>query len=185
VGILKSPLLYIKGGNKVALIDDVKLSLRLSSTVYNTEVTDLIATAKADLLNCGILVTSESDVLIKRLIILYCKANFGYDNTDAGRMQLAYEMLRNHVTLVGDYAYYTVTFTAKNSSAVAIKDAIVWFAGENKQTNLSGVAIFHVRGGSYDYEVTHKDYADYNDSEGEYIDVDISANTSINITMEA
>jgi len=61
----------------MAILDDVKLSLRISSTSYNTEITDLIAACKADLGLSGLYVTSDSDTLVKRAIMLYVKAHFG------------------------------------------------------------------------------------------------------------
>ncbi|HZJ99434.1 MAG TPA: hypothetical protein VFC79_05490, partial [Tissierellaceae bacterium] len=43
------------------------------------------------------------DVLIQRAITLYVKANFGWDNPDAERLQQSYLMLKQHLSLSGDY----------------------------------------------------------------------------------
>ena len=170
----------------MALIDDVKQSLRITNIAFNTEISDLILAAKADLNICGILIISETDALIKRAITLYCKANFGYDNPDSAKLQQSYEMLRNHLSLSIDYAYFAVTFTVKNALAVVIDEVEVTFDGETKLTNSLGVAIFYVRAGNnYEYTLTHEDYEDYLDSEDEPYNIDITASTAIEITMIA
>ncbi|MCK0471397.1 head-tail connector protein [Halalkalibacter sp. APA_J-10(15)] len=96
----------------MALIDEVKTALRISSsnTVFDGEVQGLIDTAKIDLVQAGVLETKvnpdppdEPDAIIKRAIITYAKANFGYDNPDADRFQLAYVSLKQHLSLYGGY----------------------------------------------------------------------------------
>jgi hypothetical protein len=87
----------------MALIDDVKLALRINASTHNTEISDLIASATADMTLAGIKTTTV-DSLIKRAITLYVKANFGYDNPDAERMNQAYLLLKTHLSLSEDYA---------------------------------------------------------------------------------
>jgi len=91
----------------VALRDDVKIALRISPTLtaYDSEIEDLIEAAKADLQLSGVAPerVHEDDPLIKRAIVTYCKANFGFDNPDADRLQRAYDMLKMHLTLSRDY----------------------------------------------------------------------------------
>lgn len=87
----------------MALLDDVKATLRITSTSFNTEVTDLIAAAKQDLTLTGINCEDETDSLIKRAIITYCKGNFGYNNQEAERFLESYEKLKAHLALSGDY----------------------------------------------------------------------------------
>lgn len=120
------------------LIDDVKQVLRISNTAYDVEITDLIEACKLDLKLAGVLTISETDKLIKRAILVYVKANFGYDNPDADRLLKAYKMLRNHLAISIDYAYYSVTINAGSQCTVT-------FNGEAKQTNTTGTAIFHSR----------------------------------------
>lgn len=89
----------------MALLDDVKKALRISNAEYNTEVQDLIDSAKLDLKITGILDEKilDTDALIKRAISLYCKANFGYNNPDADRLSQSYDSLKIHLVLSGDY----------------------------------------------------------------------------------
>lgn len=88
------------------MLEDVKLSLRIDGNDLNTEVLDLIDAAKLDLSIAGV---SESklitpDALIKRAVILYCKANFGYDDSKvAERFEASYLSLKQHLTLSSEY----------------------------------------------------------------------------------
>jgi len=89
----------------MALLDDVKIALRISATntSFNTEINDLISAAQRDLQVSGIKVTDTSDALIKRAIVTYCKAYFGYDNPDVDRLIKAYQMLKMHLMLSTEY----------------------------------------------------------------------------------
>ena len=95
----------------MALIDDVKIALRISATnsSFNTEINDLISAAQRDLLVAGIKVTDTADPLNKRAIVTYCKAHFGYDNPDADRLIKAYQMLKLHLMLSTEYNTEAVT----------------------------------------------------------------------------
>ena len=172
----------------MAFIDDVKAALRVTTTNAGivAEVTDLIASAKADLALTGVIPAKsilETDALIKRAIITYCKANFGYDNPDAERLQKSYEMLRDHLTLSMDYAYFTVTFTVKDAAtAAAIRGATVVFDDETLTTNASGVAVFYVQAGAnYYYTVSADGYTPDADA-ANLVDVTASVAVSINMT---
>lgn len=92
----------------MALLDDIKTVLRISptNTAFDSEIEDLIDAAQADLGLSGVdpaKVTPDSDALIKRAVTTYVKANFGWDNPDAERLQKAYDMLKAHLTLSIDY----------------------------------------------------------------------------------
>ena len=90
----------------MALIDDVKLALRITNSTFDREVEDLINAARRDLVLSGVLQTKandENDPLIKRAITVYCKAHFGYDNPEAERFEESYNMLKAHLTLSAEY----------------------------------------------------------------------------------
>lgn len=88
----------------MALLDDVKAQLRITTTDTGIvgEVTDLIAAAEADLQLSGIQV-DETDALIKRAIVVYCKGHFGYNNPDADRFQQSYQLIKSALRLSADY----------------------------------------------------------------------------------
>lgn len=91
------------------MLEDVKTALRISKsqTAFDMEIQDLMQAARLDLHQSGVSSSktegNQDDALIKRAIITYCKANFGYDNPDADRFQRSYDMLKQHLTLAGDY----------------------------------------------------------------------------------
>ena len=89
----------------MALLDDVKAAVRVTSTNAGIvgEITDLINAAEYDLKNTGISIDDLDDPLIKRAIILYCKAHFGYNNEDADRLSANYESLKSHLAMSTDY----------------------------------------------------------------------------------
>ncbi len=94
----------------MALLDEVKKALRISAsnTLFDDEVDTLIKAARLDLIQAGVselIVNGDvtTDPLIKRALITYAKANFGYDNPEAERFENAYVMLKQHLSLYGDY----------------------------------------------------------------------------------
>lgn len=66
----------------MALLDKVKVACRVTSTAYDEELTDLIGAAFADLgipdIKPELLTETDTDPLIQRAVITYCKMNFGY-----------------------------------------------------------------------------------------------------------
>lgn len=66
----------------MALLDKVKVACRVTSTAYDDELTDLIAAAFADLgipdIKEELLTETDTDPLIQRAVITYCKLNFGF-----------------------------------------------------------------------------------------------------------
>ena len=88
------------------MIESIKTALRISNTAYDSEITDLVAAARADLKLSGILesnVNDDTDPLIKRAITVYVKAHFGWNNPDAERLQQSYDMLKSHLALSQEY----------------------------------------------------------------------------------
>lgn len=61
----------------MALINDVKMALRVTTTAFDSEITDLIDAAVADLGIAGVEAIDTADALVKRAVITYCRANFG------------------------------------------------------------------------------------------------------------
>ena len=90
------------------MLDVVKVALRISqaNTAFDGEINDLITAAQQDLALSGVSPTKANDTtdpLIKRAVVTYCKANFGWDNPDTEKLQRSYDMLKAHLTLAGDY----------------------------------------------------------------------------------
>ena len=72
------------------LLEKVKLALRITTTAFDGEITDLIAAALADLGIAGVLIEYEMEPLIIRAVTTYCRANFGQPE-DYERMKAAYD----------------------------------------------------------------------------------------------
>lgn len=88
------------------MIESIKTALRISNTAYDSEINDLISAAKADLRLSGILpakANDDTDPLIKRAITVYVKANFGWNNPDAEKLQQSYAMIKGHLALSQEY----------------------------------------------------------------------------------
>ena len=87
----------------MALLDDVKIALRVNNTAFDDEIIDIIAAAKLDLTEAGAINTDETDKLVKRAITLYAKSNFGMANPDMEKYQKAYERLKVTMSLCTTY----------------------------------------------------------------------------------
>lgn len=85
------------------MLESIKLALRIKSSAFDTEIADLIESAKVDLKISGIVKVDEIDPLIQQAIKTYCKANFGLDNKDSDKYQASYDSLKQHLSLCGDY----------------------------------------------------------------------------------
>ncbi len=77
----------------MALTDDVKVALRVSSNAYDAEVAALVAAALADMRRVGVpdeALSRSPDPLARMAVLLFCKARFGYDNDEAPRFEESY-----------------------------------------------------------------------------------------------
>ena len=74
----------------MALLDDVKMALRIKTTKFDTELTNKINAAKLDLGVAGVVVPEEIDALVEEAIITYCKMTFGLPE-DADRLKRSYD----------------------------------------------------------------------------------------------
>lgn len=74
----------------MATLDKVKMGLRISTTAYDEELTDLIKAAEADMGIAGVVVPSTLDEIVTRAIITYCKMSFGLPE-DYDRLKMSYD----------------------------------------------------------------------------------------------
>lgn len=86
------------------MMELVKGALRVTTDAPGiiSEIENLINAAKIDLEIAGVKYI-EDDPLIQRAVIFYCKGHFGFDNPEAERFLRSYEMLKQHLSLSGDY----------------------------------------------------------------------------------
>ena len=83
------------------MLNKVKLALRINNSIYDTEITDLIYACEKELELAGIASSNinETDEMIIRTVICYCKAYFGFDNAEADRYIRSYEALKSFLCL--------------------------------------------------------------------------------------
>jgi len=84
------------------MLEKVKPALRVTNNYLNPEIQGLIDAAMLDLEITGVN-TASGDAIIERAVITYCKANFGYDNPEAERFERSYVLLKQHLSLSGNY----------------------------------------------------------------------------------
>lgn len=86
------------------MLEEVRNALRISNTAYNNEIRNLIDACKSDLETSGVapsyFLEKNYRALIKQAIIIYCKAQFGYDNQEAARLNESYELLKQKLVIV-------------------------------------------------------------------------------------
>lgn len=88
------------------MLEAVKTSLRVNGMDLDEEIQDLIEAAETDLVLSGVMKERivETDPLIKRAVIIYCKAHFGYEDVKISeRFEQAYINLKQHLTLSQEY----------------------------------------------------------------------------------
>lgn len=73
------------------MLSKVKVALRITTTAFDDEITDLINAACADLGIVGVTATNTTtDPLLARAIITYCRLNFGQPD-DYDRLKASYD----------------------------------------------------------------------------------------------
>ena len=84
----------------MAILDTVKLHLRLSDSTYDTEITSLINGAKAELEASGAASpVDELDPLVERAITIYSKMHFGLSGDRLEKYSRAFDMLKQTIAL--------------------------------------------------------------------------------------
>ena len=84
------------------MIEKVKLALRITTTAFVSEIEDLISAALADLGIAGVENAVETDPLIVRAVITYCKANFG-ESDEYDRLKAAYDEQKAQLQMATGY----------------------------------------------------------------------------------
>lgn len=85
------------------MLDKIKLALRIKNNAFDLDILDLVESSKIDLQMAGVKRIDEEDPIILQAIKLYCKANFGLDNKDSEKYQKSYDMLKQSLSLCGEY----------------------------------------------------------------------------------
>lgn len=86
----------------MAMLDKAKLSLRVCTDAFDDEILDLIAAAKLDLGIAGVSETEETDHLVSRAIVTYCRMNFGQPD-DYDRLKASYDEQKAQLSMATGY----------------------------------------------------------------------------------
>lgn len=89
-----------------ATMTAVKTALRISTTAYDDEITDLVNAAVKDMSIAGITNDTQSDALVLRAIITYCRLNFGQPD-DYDRLKASYDEQKAQLGMATGYTTWT------------------------------------------------------------------------------
>lgn len=97
----------------MALLDKIKLTCRVTTHVYDDELTDLINAAFADMgitdIDSTKLTETNIDPLILRAVGTYCKMNFGYATLTADqytRLKDSYDEQKSQLLMSSSYTSF-------------------------------------------------------------------------------
>lgn len=86
----------------MALIDNVKIALRITTSAFDGELNELIEAAKEDLSIAGVTLPDSLDAICNRAIITYCKCNFGSPN-EYDRLKASYDEQKAQLSMATGY----------------------------------------------------------------------------------
>jgi hypothetical protein len=97
------------------MLDKVKNALRITSDdeALNSELTDLIEAAKADLGIAGVIVPSRFDALVAKAVITYCKMSFGLPE-DYDRLKRSYDEQKAQLSNATGYTDWSGSDVRRN-----------------------------------------------------------------------
>lgn len=92
----------------MALLDKVKAACRVASNAYDEELTDLIESGLDDMgitdIKSEVLTSTDTDPLIRKAVITYCRMNFGYqDELAYNRLKASYDEQKSQLLMSGKY----------------------------------------------------------------------------------
>lgn len=84
------------------MLEKVKLALRITTDAYDDELLDLIEAAQADLGIAGVVLPSDTDALITRATITFCKMSFGLPE-DYDKLKKSYDEQKSQLSTATGY----------------------------------------------------------------------------------
>ena len=94
----------------MALIDKVRVACRVTTTVYDDELTDLIKAGMKDLgitdIDSTLLTETNTVPLIQRAVITYCKMNFG-EPDEYDRLKKSYDEQKAQMSMATGWTRWT------------------------------------------------------------------------------
>jgi hypothetical protein len=89
------------------MLEKVRLALRITTTAFDSELSDLINAAYADLGIAGVVNTESTDPIIIRAVTTYCRMNFG-EVSDYDRLKASYDEQKAQLSMASSYTDYSM-----------------------------------------------------------------------------
>lgn len=95
----------------MALLDKVKMACRITTTAFDTELTDLISAAFADMgvtdIKPDVLTEENITPLVQRAVLTYCRMHFGQPD-DYERLKASYDEQKAQLLMSSEYTDWSV-----------------------------------------------------------------------------
>lgn len=88
----------------MAILDDAKLAMRITTNAYNGEISRLLAAGAADLGVVDIDASDTTDALIAQALITYVRAHFGTPE-DYDRLKASYDEQKAQMMTAKGYGF--------------------------------------------------------------------------------
>ena len=88
------------------MLDKVKLALRITTDAFDSQLTDLIDSAKKDLAIAGVVVPEEFDALVGQAVVTYVMLHFGQPD-DHDRLKSSYDEQKAQLMTATGYTVWT------------------------------------------------------------------------------
>lgn len=89
------------------MLEKVKSALRITSSVFDDELNNLITSARLDLGIAGVEIPSPEDAIVETAIITYCKMHFGTSG-DKEKLKLSYDEQKAQLSMATGYTDWGV-----------------------------------------------------------------------------
>lgn len=93
----------------MALLNDVKMALRVTTNAYDDELNDLIESAKLDLGIAGVVIPEAESNIVNTAVKTYCKMNFGTPNPAMWEiLKKSYDEQKAQLSNSSDFSDYSM-----------------------------------------------------------------------------
>lgn len=90
------------------MLTKVKDALKITSDVFDAELTNLIESAKLDLGIAGVVIPEEIDAVVTTAIITYCRMNFSFGVVpDYDRLKRSYDEQKAQLSMSTGYTVWS------------------------------------------------------------------------------
>lgn len=83
-------------------LEKIKMALRITTSAFDDELTDLMNAACADLGIAGVVLPESLDAICTRAVITYCKLHFG-EPDDYDRLKASYDEQKAQLGMATGY----------------------------------------------------------------------------------